>query len=79
MDTKTTKKAPSKSMKHKIKAWLDSVDKDRTWLANKLKITESRLSRIISGEYQITLHEAMQIAKLSKNRIKPAHWIEAVK
>jgi len=53
-----------------IKIWLCDINKTQMWLANKLAITNSRLSRIITGDLNIKLAEAVELKRLSRGKIK---------
>lgn len=63
----------------KIKKWLVNHNKSQMWLANKLKITDSRLSRILSGELNIKLHEALELKKITRGNIQPQDLIPTEK
>lgn len=58
-----------------IKEWLHKNNKDQLWLANKLSVSTSRLSRVISGELNIRLSEALKIEDLTNGKIKPKYWL----
>ena len=59
--------------------WLKEEGRTQKWLAAKLKITEKRLSLILSGHRDIKLPEVMDIVKITKNKVKPQDWIDRVK
>lgn len=50
----------------KIDEWLKIEGKRHIWLANKLGIMSSSVTRILNGEREIQLHEALEIKKLSR-------------